>query len=129
MSVLSANDKTSLRANMEVLSKHLINPRVHVSLRDLAYTLSERRTKLFHRAFITTQNTEFDVHAFPMRKESFNTPKIGFIFTGQGAQWSQMGKDLLDFFPWTRSILEELDQVLQSLPDPPQWSLISMQNE
>lgn len=124
VSVLSANDEASLRANIKALSNHLINPRVKISLKDLAYTLSERRTQLFHRAFITTQNTEFDVNAFTVGKKASEAPKIGFIFTGQGAQWSQMGKSLLDFFPWTRSILEELDQVLQHLPDPPNWSLI-----
>lgn len=36
-----------------------------------------------------------------------------------------MGKDLVEFFPWTRSILEELDQVLQAQPDPPEWSLVT----
>ncbi|KAL8910068.1 MAG: hypothetical protein Q9171_004622 [Xanthocarpia ochracea] len=36
----------------------------------------------------------------------------------------KMGKDLLQFYPWTRLILEELNQVLQSLPSPPSWSLV-----
>ena len=124
--VLSANDETSLRANIKALSDHLVNPRVKVSLPDLAHTLSERRTRLFHRAFVTTRNTELDESSFVMGKKSPGPPRIGFIFTGQGAQWPQMGKDLLQFFPWTRSILEELDGVLQSLSDPPKWSFISM---
>ncbi|KAI3400704.1 hypothetical protein diail_1913 [Diaporthe ilicicola] len=36
-----------------------------------------------------------------------------------------MGKDLVQYFPWTKNILKELDDVLQSLPHPPRWSLIS----
>lgn len=94
---------------------------------DLAYTLSERRTKLWHRAFITTRNTELDekTEEWVVAKKSGQTPSIGFVFTGQGAQWAQMGRDLLQFFPWTRSILEELDEVLQTLPSPASWSLIS----
>lgn len=122
--VLSANDDTSLRANIKALSNHLINPRVKVSLADLAYTLSERRTRLFYRAFITTRNRELDENTFVIGKKNSEAPRIGFVFTGQGAQWPQMGKDLIQFFPWTRSILEELDGVLQSLPDPPRWSLL-----
>ncbi|KAI9688389.1 MAG: Type I Iterative PKS [Bathelium mastoideum] len=122
--VVSANDHVSLRANIQALSDHLINPRVMVSLPDLAYTLSERRTQLFHRAFVTTRSTEIDQNAFITGKKNTEPPRIGFIFTGQGAQWPQMGKDLLEFFPWTRAILEELDEVLQNLPDPPKWSLI-----
>ncbi|KAF5026934.1 hypothetical protein F66182_964 [Fusarium sp. NRRL 66182] len=124
--VLSANDATSLSAAISSLGNHLINPRVKVGLSDLAYTLSERRTKLWHRAFITTRNTELDekAAAWAVAKKSSSQPTCGFVFTGQGAQWPQMGKDLVQFFPWTRKILEELDQVLQSLHDPPCWSLV-----
>jgi acyl transferase domain-containing protein len=121
---LSANDEASLRANIRALSDHLVNPRVKVNLADLAYTLSERRTRLWHRAFVATRSTELNEQAFTLGKKSSGIPRIGFIFTGQGAQWPQMGKELLDCFPWTRSILEELDRVLQSLPDPPTWSLL-----
>jgi len=32
---------------------------------------------------------------------------------------------MLQFFPWTRTILEELDQVLQAQANPPKWSLVS----
>ncbi|KAL0930068.1 polyketide synthase [Colletotrichum truncatum] len=124
--VVSANDGASLRANIKALSNHLINPRVKVSLPDLAYTLSERRSQLWHRAFLTTRSlTDLDENAFTVGKKSSQTPRIGFVFTGQGAQWPQMGKDLLTYFPWTRSILEELEAVLQSLPESPQWSLIN----
>lgn len=123
--VLSANDAVSLRANIKALCTHLINPRVKANLADLAYTLSERRTRLFHRAFITTRTTDLHEHDFVVAKKSPQAPKIGFIFTGQGAQWPQMGKDLLELFPWTRSILEELNQVLQAQPDPPKWSLVA----
>ena len=123
--VLSANDAGSLKANIQALCNHLINPRVKVSLPDLTYTLSERRTRLWHRAFVTTRTTELNENDFVVAKKSSQPPKIGIVFTGQGAQWPQMGKDLLEFFPWTRSILEELDQVLQAQPDPPKWSLVA----
>ena len=33
--------------------------------------------------------------------------KIGFVFTGQGAQWVNMGKELLAFPTFERSIIEE----------------------
>lgn len=107
--VLSANDAVSLRASIKALGNHLINPRVKVTLSDLAYTLSERRTRLWHRAFITIRNTGLDEkpEAWVVAKKSPQAPSFGFVFTGQGAQWPQMGKDLLNFFPWTRKILEE----------------------
>ncbi|KAG9520859.1 ketoacyl-synt-domain-containing protein, partial [Aureobasidium melanogenum] len=123
--VLSANDASSLKANIETLCNHLINPGVKVSLPDLAYTLSERRSKLWHRAYITTRTTEIEPKDFVLAKKNSHAPKVGFVFTGQGAQWPQMGKDLLEFFPSTRAILEELDQVLQDTVDPPKWSLVT----
>ncbi|KAJ8126551.1 hypothetical protein O1611_g7087 [Lasiodiplodia mahajangana] len=115
--VLSANEAGSLRAGIRSLSNHLANPRVKVKLSDLAYTLSERRTKFWHHAFITTQTTEIEDRSddWVISKNSPQTPILGFIFTGQGAQWSQMGKDLLRFFPWTRDILGD---------HLPSWSLV-----
>ncbi|KAH9844894.1 Polyketide synthase [Teratosphaeria destructans] len=121
---ISANDAQSLKGNISSLCSHLLNPRVKISLPDLAYTLTERRTRLWHRAFITTRSTEIRESDFTVGKRGSNAPKISFIFTGQGAQWPQMGKDLLKYFPWTRTILQELDSILQAQPNPPSWSLL-----
>ena len=109
--ILSANDSTTLKSNIQALGKHLLNPAVKVSLGDLAYTLSERRSALWHRAFITV-NQQSDVSIKPEswttgKKSLHSEPTFGFVFTGQGAQWPQMGRDLLRHFPWTRDILEE----------------------
>lgn len=124
--VFSANDEKSLKSYIKTISNHLINPRVKVNLADLAFTLSERRTKHFHRAYVVTQNTELDENSFVFSKKGVEAPRIGFVFTGQGAQWPQMGRGLLEIFPETSAILEELDDALQSLPDPPKWSLVGM---
>lgn len=123
--VLSANDAPTLKANIKALCAHLINPRVKVDLADLAYTLSERRSRLFHRAFVSTRTTNISEADFVTGKKAPEPYKIGFIFTGQGAQWPQMGRDLLEFFPQARAILEELDDVLQAQEDPPQWRLVN----
>ncbi|KAK3400724.1 hypothetical protein B0T20DRAFT_390600 [Sordaria brevicollis] len=122
--VLSANDTSSLKSNILSLIEHLNNPRVKLNLSDLAYTLSERRTHLWHRAFVTTRTTKLEGSDFTIGKKTDKVPKVGYIFTGQGAQWPQMGKELLESFPWTKAILEELDVVLQSISSPPKWSLI-----
>ncbi|KAI1495101.1 putative polyketide synthase [Biscogniauxia mediterranea] len=123
--VVSANDSHSLKKQIQALSIHLANPRVKVNLEDLAYTLSERRTRHWHRAYLTTRTTDITEHDFTIGKNIGQTPKIALVFTGQGAQWPQMGKELLQFFPWTQDILEELDRVLQAQADPPSWSLIA----
>ena len=126
--LFSANDELSLKMYFKAIAKHLINPRVNANINDLAYTLSERRTHHFHRAFVVTRNLIFDEGSFKSGKIHNNAPRIGFVFTGQGAQWSQMAKSLLETLPIARSLVKHLDDVLQSLPDPPKWSLLGMQD-
>lgn len=121
--VLSANDATALKASINALCNHLINPAIVTPLPDLAYTLSERRSRFFHRAFVTTNaDAVLDDGDFTVTKKLPHEPKIGFVFTGQGAQWPQMGKEILSF-PLARSVLQELDQILQAQPNPPSWTL------
>ena len=122
--MLSANDAASLKANIAALCKHLINPSVRVSVPDLAYTLSERRSQFWHRAFVTTNTTEVQASDFTVGKKSPNVPRVGFVFTGQGAQWPQMGRELAEYFPLAREVFEELDAVLKGLSEPPEWNLV-----
>lgn len=54
--------------------------------------------------------------------EAHNSAILG-VFTGQGAQWPTMGRELLlRPGPFTATI-DRLDDILQQLPDPPTWSL------
>lgn len=122
--VLFGNDAISLKANITALCDHLVNPRFSARLSDLAYTLSERRSRMWHRGFVTASNRDVSDKDFTFRKKGSTEPRIGFVFTGQGAQWPQMGKMLLKHFPLVRPILEDLDRVLQGTPDPPSWSLV-----
>ncbi len=123
--VFSANDEASVRSYCKAISQHLIRPGVSVKMPDLAYTLSERRSRHFHRAYVSASTPSFNEAEIVYGKRSTNAPRIGFIFTGQGAQWSQMGKALVDTFPLATVLLAHLDDVLQALPEPPAWSLLS----
>ena len=123
--VVSANDESSLKSYVKTLKTHLINPAVKVRLEDLAYTLSERKTRHFNRGYIVAKDTNFDESAFTYGKQSSEAPKIGFVFTGQGAQWSQMGKKLVETFPQAKKVILYLDEVLQASKRPPVWSLLS----
>lgn len=135
---LSANDAVSLSANIAALCSHFANPRVSVPLRDVAYTLSQRRSHLWHRAFVTVHDSDsnnkflsqitLQPPNFTQAKRHPRPPRIALIFTGQGAQWPQMGQTLLHVFPTTiRRILTQLDTALQGLTAcaPPTWSLLA----
>ena len=121
--VFSANDESSLQAYCKKIRQYLMNPSVKVTLPDLAYTLAERRTHHYNRGYIVAQSTALDESAFVFQKKSTETPRVGFVFTGQGAQWSRMGKSLVENFPIASLLLKHLDDVLQSIPNPPSWSL------
>ncbi|KAI9687315.1 MAG: Type I Iterative PKS [Bathelium mastoideum] len=119
--VFSANDEQSLRTYSESLDRHLSYPGVNVQLKDLAYTLSERRTHHFHRAYLITNECTIDRNALVLGKICSN-PRIGLIFTGQGGQWPQMGLALCENFPIARKVIHSLDETLRKLPDGPIWS-------
>ncbi|KUJ12798.1 putative polyketide synthase [Mollisia scopiformis] len=122
--VFSANDEASLRSYCKAICKHLINPNVAIKLPDLSYTLSERRSRLFHRAYVVADETTLDEGAFVFGKKNASAPRIGFVFSGQGAQWPQMGKALIETFPVVKAVILHLDEVLQGLMNPPSWSLL-----
>jgi acyl transferase domain-containing protein len=122
--VFSANDEASLKSYYKALRRHLIDPSVKIKPSDLAFTLSERRSHLFYRGFLVADKLDFQEDALITGKQSSAPPKIGFIFTGQGAQWPQMGKGLIDAYSGARPLLASLDKALQALPQPPSWSII-----
>ena len=122
--VFSANNEESLKGNIDSLAAHLMSPAVSVDMGDLAYTLSERRSRHYHRAFAVTRSANsFPKDGIIFGKAKSSPPKIGFVFTGQGAQWSQMGLDLVNTFPTAKKVIQRLDDALQDLPTPPQWFL------
>ncbi|KAL8718942.1 MAG: hypothetical protein Q9225_003986 [Loekoesia sp. 1 TL-2023] len=93
--VISANDKNSLLAYQEKLYQHLIDPRTNLTLRDLSYTLSEKRTRHFHRSYVISSTVSLGKSDFVYSSPRSHPPRISFIFTGQGAQWPQMEELML----------------------------------
>jgi acyl transferase domain-containing protein len=120
--VLSANSDKSLDAQLSRLDRHLSDPAVSITPRDLAYTLGERKSRHYHRGFLVSSSTELDMHSFLRGNIREEPPKIGFIFSGQGSQWPEMGKDLLETFPLAARTIRHLDRVLQDSLAPPSWS-------
>ncbi|KAI1078223.1 hypothetical protein F5B20DRAFT_548487 [Whalleya microplaca] len=99
------------------------------SIVDLAYTLGAKRSHLSTRGYVLaghrTLHSDLDVDKLHTTKPGVPYPKLplAFVFTGQGAQWPQMGKELIEEFPSFRHSIERMDKVLQLLPHPPTWTL------
>lgn len=71
---MTTNDAVSVKANIEALYDH-ISPRVCVDISDLAYTLPERQTRLWHRAFVTTNTTVLGINDFVVAEKSSQRPE------------------------------------------------------
>ena len=97
---------------------------------DLAYTLGCCRTHFAERGYIIARSDTLSddltldrLQVSPGVKSNVLLPMYGFIFTGQGAQWPGMGKELFAEFGAFRECIQEMDTVLQKLPHPPSWAL------
>jgi aspyridone synthetase (hybrid polyketide synthase/nonribosomal peptide synthetase) len=138
--VVSGHTQNSLLENIRQLTTYFHNNPT-VNLEDVAWTLWERRSQLsFRKSFNERSRKELleslekalvdSAGAQPSLGTPASTlvsPSEGFgvlgIFTGQGAQWAGMGKELLLHSPIFRTAIDECDACLSTLPDASSWSL------
>lgn len=93
------------------------------ALQDLSYSLGMKRELLSYRAFCVTSGEDSFEMSKTNKPGNKAAPKLVFAFTGQGAQWAQMGKQLIEREPSFRRSIRALDGYLMLLPDPPKWTL------
>ncbi|GCB21870.1 polyketide synthase-nonribosomal peptide synthetase [Aspergillus awamori] len=108
---------------VEYLDKH---EGCHVA--DLALSLSTSRSMHAQRSYAIGKNVTSirdSLRKVPAwTKASKQSPRLGFVFTGQGAQWYAMGRQLMQESPIFLQTLQRTDQVLKALPDGPKWSVV-----
>ncbi|KAK4231078.1 putative polyketide synthase [Podospora fimiseda] len=119
--LLSANTPNSLQKLVDnTLEYSGKNPE---SLQDLSYTLTMRRDHLIHRSFVV-KDRHGRADLIPPVKCNEHPPKLVMVFSGQGAQWPQMGIKLMNFDPDFKNDLLAMDAALQRLQNPPSWSIL-----
>lgn len=91
-----------------------------VELSDLAYTLGARRLHRNFRSFCVTDGTTY-MPVPPCTSADFKG--LLFIFTGQGAQWAGMGRDLMENFPSYKKDIQQMDCWLAQTKHAPSWSI------
>ncbi|KAB8271955.1 putative polyketide synthase [Aspergillus minisclerotigenes] len=120
--VVSAQDAQSLKARINQATDYV--NRHPEKKHDLSFTLGVRRKHLTHRAFAVHDPTS------PLSPSDFQSAHplvsahLTFVFTGQGAQWPGMGQGLIKAYQCFRMDMLELETILMSIEDPPQWSLM-----
>ncbi|KAJ5297689.1 Acyl transferase/acyl hydrolase/lysophospholipase [Penicillium antarcticum] len=119
--VYSANTAQSLK-NMKTAYETYIqkNPE---RVSDLAFTLSNKREHLPHRAY-SVVNT-FGAATTSTSSNAGKPPNIVMVFTGQGAQWPEMGRFMIESstYPVFNQSIEYLDEYLRTLALAPKWTI------
>ncbi|KAL9639611.1 MAG: hypothetical protein Q9204_001021 [Flavoplaca sp. TL-2023a] len=131
--VLSAKTEKACENMVANLRKYLDShdrlKSVEEWLETLIYTLGQRRSVFSwiatHPVSLTSGlddvKSALDSPQFKVVRTS-RPPRIGFVFTGQGAQWHAMGLELISGYPTFRESLEDADLCLGRLGA--KWSLL-----
>ncbi|TVY75806.1 Reducing polyketide synthase DEP5 [Lachnellula suecica] len=128
---MSAKSKRSLELRIKDISKSMRNYDPDTLMR-LAFTLAQRRSHLEQKQYLLVLKANDGTNEFAptdaseiFPRESSSPVPIAFVFTGQGAQYAGMGKDLLAMEGTFSGTIRQLDTILQALPLPyaPDWTL------
>ncbi|KAK2014996.1 beta-ketoacyl synthase domain-containing protein [Colletotrichum eremochloae] len=121
---VSAKNGASLEGNLKSLLRFL-QENEDISLGQLSYTTTARRLHHQHRVMLhgstvgeVCSQIEAALRDGTGMKRPKSTPKPIFCFTGQGAQYPGMGKELWDNFSLFRSEMSQLDKLGQTLGFP-----------
>ncbi|KAI9054258.1 hypothetical protein LZ554_001426 [Drepanopeziza brunnea f. sp. 'monogermtubi'] len=136
--VLSANNEASL-ATMVSNYRDFIASNDQINLNDLAWTLQNRRSELAlkvtfagpsreallaNMTAIIGKTQQSPPAAIGTRCDHRSkSPRILGVFTGQGAQWANMGRELVLSSSMAKASVVHLDAALAELPDGPAWTL------
>ncbi|KAI5217919.1 hypothetical protein AUEXF2481DRAFT_7276 [Aureobasidium subglaciale EXF-2481] len=136
--VWSSNEQPGVQRSAQVYkdylgkkaSKKMAYSSENQLLAKFAHTLSNRRTFLPWKSFAVASSLEelcVNLGAPPVSPvRSVKAPKLGFVFTGQGAQWFAMGRELCAFPSFQRCLADASTHLL-SLGSP--WSLLEEFNQ
>ena len=120
--LFSAQDREGLMRTKKALADHLMGRsrdetcNTQAYLADLSFTLSRRATLQWRTSCAATsiehlleqlQNEEIS-----LATRASENPRIGFVFTGQGAQWPRMGVEAM-VYPAFRESIQAADQHLR----------------
>nr|WHN38867.1 polyketide synthase 6 [Elsinoe perseae] len=126
--VLSGKDSLATSTMAADLEEYLGRKQGFIpkTLRDLGFTLSQRRSRFPWTIALTANNVDHLRESLkqaalkPVR--ATKSPRLGFVFTGQGAQWYAMGRELLFRYPVFLSSLQKASRIFNNYGAG--WSLL-----
>jgi acyl transferase domain-containing protein len=121
---VTGHDDYSMRKRLESLTL-VLGKQAH-DFHELLYTMIARRSRFSHRAMIPVEISDgktLEIGQPVVGRTNNSVPVVAFVFTGQGAQWAEMGRQLLDCYPSVRQTFKKLNLALSRLKQRPTWSL------
>lgn len=117
---VSANNVASLNEQIKLLHRYIESK--PDCMDKLATTLGTRREYMATRSFLISNHGKISQPepALTLSKES---PGLVYVFTGQGAQWVGVAKELAESCELFRQDIKDMDKALQNLEEAPSWSL------
>lgn len=103
-------------------STHEVRPQ---TLRSLSYTLGVHRSALQYRRAIVAATWEellAELDQPGHQKRVISLAPVSFVFSGQGAQWNAMGRELISSSPCFRQSISAMEETLREQGC--EWSLI-----
>ncbi|KAJ5170061.1 Acyl transferase/acyl hydrolase/lysophospholipase [Penicillium coprophilum] len=123
--MVSGFDERTCTQQMRSLSNHILEREHKVDqekfLDDLAFTLNERRSIFPWKAAVvgdTMTGLAASLSQNFKPRSAIRKPTLGFVFTGQGAQWAGMGKELLHTYPVFKLSILGIDRYLNQIGAP-----------
>lgn len=118
--MFSAHNGTSLDKQIQTHSEYAQSQAVRAV--DLAYTRALRREELRYRGFSILRNGQFATIS-DRRRSPDQPPALVMVFSGQGAQWAGMGRELLQTNAGFRKDIAEMDEILRGAQYAPTWTI------
>jgi acyl transferase domain-containing protein/NADPH:quinone reductase-like Zn-dependent oxidoreductase len=120
----SANDDKALQSSIQSLSSVADD----YEISQLSHTLASRRSRFSQRAFVVAPSNAVSrslqsINVISIKSQRESKSRIGYIFTGQGAQWPSMGRELFIEYKTFRESICYQDQVLAMLSKRPPWRI------
>ncbi|KAJ5374373.1 Acyl transferase/acyl hydrolase/lysophospholipase [Penicillium concentricum] len=123
--MVSGFDERTCAQQMLALSNYILDRQHEVVndefLDDLAFTINERRSVFPWKAAVvgdTMEGLAASLSQDVKAKSALRKPTLGFVFTGQGAQWAGMGKELIQDYPAFKTSILGIDRFLHDIGAP-----------